>query len=122
MRFLVDMNLSPAWVEFLAEASFEAVHWSSIGPIDASDAEVMLWAARHNFVVLTNDLDFGAILAATQSRQPSVILIRSNILHPNLIGSAVIAAIQQATAELASGAIMSIDAIRRRIRILPLSE
>lgn len=27
MRFLVDMNLSPRWVDFLAAAGCEAVHW-----------------------------------------------------------------------------------------------
>ena len=30
MQVLVDMNLSPGWVGFLAEAGFEAVHWSEV--------------------------------------------------------------------------------------------
>jgi hypothetical protein len=33
MRLLVDMNLTPRWVEFLASAEYEAVHWSSVGPV-----------------------------------------------------------------------------------------
>ena len=41
MKFLVDVNLSPEWVSFLAEAKFESVHWSEIGPGNASDAELM---------------------------------------------------------------------------------
>jgi predicted nuclease of predicted toxin-antitoxin system len=47
MKFLVDMNLSPKWVVFLAEAGFQAVHWSNVGSCDASDSELMLWAAEH---------------------------------------------------------------------------
>ena len=35
MRFLVDMNLSPRWVDFLAAAGHEAAHWSDVGAPDA---------------------------------------------------------------------------------------
>ena len=31
MKLLVDMNLSPSWVDRLARHGFEAVHWSTIG-------------------------------------------------------------------------------------------
>ena len=30
MKLLVDMNLSPAWIDRLARHRFEAVHWSTI--------------------------------------------------------------------------------------------
>ncbi len=120
MKFLVDMNLSPGWVDRLAKASFDAIHWSKIASIEASDAEVMHWAAQQDFIVLTNDLDFGAILAATQRQKPSVIQIRGGNLHPDAIGDAVIAAIEQSAVELATGAIISIDALRHRLPVLPL--
>ena len=67
------MNLSPGWIDLLVNSGFEAVHWSSIGRGNETDAELMRWAADRAHVVLTADLDFGAILAATQRRQPSVI-------------------------------------------------
>jgi predicted nuclease of predicted toxin-antitoxin system len=35
--------------------------------MDAADSEIMAYAAKHDYVVLTHDLDFSAILAATQS-------------------------------------------------------
>ena len=31
MKLLVDMNLSPSWVDRLVRHGFEAVHWSTIG-------------------------------------------------------------------------------------------
>ena len=66
------MNLSPRWVTVLEEAGFQAQHWSKVGPSNASDEEIMAFAAESGFVVITHDLDFGAILAATQGTKPSV--------------------------------------------------
>jgi predicted nuclease of predicted toxin-antitoxin system len=122
MKFLIDMNLPPSWVGFLTEAGFEAVHWSSIGADDASDSEIFGWAAAKDHIVLTCDLDFGAILAATRARRPSVLQIRSELLIPHAIGQAVLAAIRQARQELLDGAIVSVDAARVRLRVLPLPE
>lgn len=31
MKFLIYMNLTPAWVPYLEEAGHQAVHWSSVG-------------------------------------------------------------------------------------------
>ncbi|MGD9922588.1 MAG: DUF5615 family PIN-like protein [Pseudorhodoplanes sp.] len=121
MKILVDMNLSPGWVNYLAASGFEAVHWSAIGRGNESDAELMRWAAEHEHVVLTADLDFSAILAATQRQHPSVIQIRADVLTPAAIGERVIAALRQARDELERGAILSIDAERARLRILPFS-
>jgi len=46
MKLLVDMNRSPRWVPFLREADWEAVHWSTVGMADASDSEIMAFAAE----------------------------------------------------------------------------
>ncbi len=35
MKLLIDMNLSPRWVSVLRAAGFAALHWSSVGPLDA---------------------------------------------------------------------------------------
>ena len=75
MKLLVDMNLSPSWVDRLSQHGFEAVHWSTIGAATAPDAEILVWAREHRFVVITNDLDFSAILAATPGQTPSVVQI-----------------------------------------------
>lgn len=122
MKFLVDMNLSPGWVDFLVTAGFEAIHWSAVGRGDESDAELMHWAAEHTHIVLTADLDFGAILAATQRRQPSVIQIRADVPTPAAVGPMALSAIRQARAELQSGAIISVDAGRARLRVLPFNK
>ena len=73
MKLLVDMNLSPRWVGVLAEAGIEAVHWSILGAKNAPDPEIMAYASANDYVVLTHDLDFSAILAATHGDKPIVV-------------------------------------------------
>ncbi|MEF8794358.1 MAG: DUF5615 family PIN-like protein [Thiohalorhabdus sp.] len=65
MKLLLDMNLSPRWTAVLSDAGFETVHWSTIGPNDAPDTQIMAFAQANGHVVVTHDLDFSAILAAT---------------------------------------------------------
>jgi predicted nuclease of predicted toxin-antitoxin system len=121
MKFLVDMNLSPGWIDLLVKSGFQAVHWSTIGRGNEADAELMRWAAEHAHVVLTADLDFGAILAATQRRKPSVIQIRTDLPTAAVAGAAVLSAIRQARDELERGAIVSVNIARARLRVLPFS-
>ncbi len=120
MRFLIDMNLSPLWVERLETAGFSAVHWSSVGTATATDTEIMVFARTNDFVVLTHDLDFGAILAATQGEKPSVVQIRTGDLDPNAIAGIVVDALRDTAADLQAGALVSIDLNRTRVRVLPL--
>jgi predicted nuclease of predicted toxin-antitoxin system len=120
MKLLIDMNLSPRWINVLAEAGFEAVHWTSLGDITAPDSEIMAFAKAGDFVVLTHDLDFGTILAVTQGDKPSVVQIRSDDVTPAAIGAQVKAALAQMTAELEAGALVTIDPKRTRLRVLPL--
>jgi predicted nuclease of predicted toxin-antitoxin system len=122
MKVLVDMNLSPDWARFLGEAGFEAVYWSKVGSKTATDSELMQWAAENAYIVLTADLDFGAILAATHGTKPSVVQVRGDLLSPHAIGSAVARALRQARQELLDGALISIDAVHARLRILPLKK
>ena len=81
----------------------------------------MDWAADHGFIVVTSDLDFGAILAVKGLRHPSVVQIRSDLLTPESIGASVVAAIRQAEPDLQNGALLSVDPSRGRLRILPIS-
>lgn len=120
MRLLVDMNLSPRWVGWLQSAGFDAVHWSQIGSSDAPDRELMGHASRHGFILLTQDLDFSSILAASQESRPSVVQIRADDNSPEAIGLLLLDAIRQTADELGSGAIVTLEPGRRRVRILPL--
>ena len=122
MTLLVDMNLSPRWVGVLAANGLRAVHWSNVGAADAPDVQIMAYAREHGQVVLTHNLDFSAILAATQGKKPSVVQVRADNVNPDVIGKEVVAAILQMKAELEEGALLNIDPKRARIRLLPLRQ
>ena len=119
MKLIIDMNLSPRWVGFLAGAAFDARHWSDLGAPTAPDTQIMAHPAN-NCVVLTNDLDFGAILAVTQGAGPSVVQIRADDLSPEAIGASVITALRQMSVDIAAGALVTIEPARTRISMLPL--
>ena len=121
MKVLVDMNRSPQWVPVLEQHGWPAVHWSQVGDPRAPDAAILAWAKANGYVVFTHDLDFGAILAATQVEGPSVIQVRAQNVLPNYLGASVIAAIRQHEALLEAGALISVDETTSRARILPLT-
>jgi predicted nuclease of predicted toxin-antitoxin system len=122
MKLLLDMNLTPRWVPYLDTAGFETLHWSKVGRADAPDEEIMAYAAKLGFVVLTHDLDFSAILAATKGKKPSVVQIRAQNILPETIGTQVVMALRHTDAELEAGALLTIDPDRTRIRLLPLQQ
>jgi predicted nuclease of predicted toxin-antitoxin system len=120
MKIIIDMNLSPRWAGYLRDAGFDAVHWSEIGAPDAFDSAIMAHARSDPSVILTHDLDFGAILAATNGTAPSVVQIRASDLSPETIGKPVIAALSQSRDALIEGALVTVDPKRARLTMLPI--
>lgn len=120
LRLLVDMNLSPSWVEVLRNAGFEAEHWSQLGAYNAPDSELFAWARTHRYIVFTHDLDFGAMLNATQAESPSVFQIRTNDVSPEAMSLRTIELLHRFTPQLSSGALVVVDELRERVRVLPL--
>jgi hypothetical protein len=76
--------------------------------------------SEEGWVVLTQDLDFGTILAVSNRRRPSVIQIRSEDLSPEAASNGVLATIWQLSSELEQGALVTLDPRRTRVRYLPL--
>lgn len=120
MKILVDMNLSPQWVGALQQHGWEAVHWSTVGDGRASDRTVMDWATAHGYIVLTHDLDFGAMLVATQAQGPSVIQVRTSDVLPAHLESLLVGVLKEHAASLEAGALIVVDESRARVRVLPL--
>ena len=121
MKILIDMNLSPAWVEVLAKHGFPAVHWSTVGDPRAEDSVLMDWARANTYIVFTHDLDFGAALALTQAENPSVIQVRTQDVTPAHLESAVVEVLRNNESLLEAGALIVLDEGRSRVRILPLA-
>ena len=121
MKILLDMNLSPDWVESLKQGGWDAIHWSEVGDIRAPDHVIMDWAQANQYVVFTHDLDFGILLATTKAKGPSVIQIRAQDIFPQTLGETMIQIFRQYENVLEKGALVTVDEEKSRVRILPFS-
>ena len=117
---LIDMNLSPDWVDELAKHGWPSVHWSTIGDPKAADREIMDWARSNGRIVFTHDLDFGTMLALTHATGPSVIQVRGQNVLPDHLSSIVLAALKHYESDLNAGALVVVEEAKLRVRILPI--
>ena len=120
MKLLIDMNLSPRLAEMLRQKGHTCKHWSEVGNPKAKDAVIMDWAREQSYIVVTHDLDFGAILAATGFDSPSVLQIRRLDVLPENLLPVIVTALNKYENELKMGALIVIDEHQFRIRMLPL--
>ncbi|NCQ96071.1 MAG: hypothetical protein EWV55_09925 [Microcystis viridis Mv_BB_P_19951000_S69] len=120
MKIIIDMNLTPEWVTVLAKYDIQAVHWSMVGDPRAPDHDIMEWAKINDYIVFTNDLDFGTILAVTAANSPSVIQFRTQDLLPANLEKLVVEVLQKFEPQLNLGALITIDVNRSKVRILPI--
>jgi predicted nuclease of predicted toxin-antitoxin system len=120
VKLLLDMNLPPRWVVWLSAAGHEAWHWRDIGSPAAPDIELLAHARAHGLIVLTHDLDFGDILAATGGDAPSVIQLRTGSLDATTVRPLLLQVLRDQEPELRQGTLITLDVERMRLRMLPL--
>ncbi len=84
------------------------------------DGDILKKALQENRVVLTNDLDFGELLAASGGNLPSVIVFRLKDMRPSNVGKHIFSIINQQSDALNQGAIISVTEKKIRIRSLPI--
>ena len=125
MKLLLDACMPLEWAEFLRRNGHECRAWLDFGPPNAPDINIMAWARARGFVVLTNDLDFGKLLAFSRATHPSVIQFRAPDIRPAALGDLALRALKEHQVRLdgtlGEGALITIEIERFRTRILPLS-
>lgn len=82
----------------------------------------MTWAYDNGFVIFTHDLDFSALLAVSHAAGPSVIQVRAQDVMPSAIGRDVLRVLRLCVTEIEAGAVVSIDKVTSRVRILPIGQ
>ena len=120
MRFLLDMGISPATGEHLAESGHEAVHLIDLTMDRASDHEILDLAKKENRVVLTHDLDFGRLLAFSGAKVPSVVIFRLSNMRPENVNKVVDLVIHRFSDAIEKGAILSVGDKKIRCHLLPI--
>jgi predicted nuclease of predicted toxin-antitoxin system len=120
MKILLDMNIPLKYAALLTSKGFETLRWSDVGAPNASDNEIMSYARENNYIILTYDLDFSAILTSTHDLKPSVAQIRATVRQAEHITDYIAAALCNNTDEMEKGAILTIDIKKTRVRLLPI--
>lgn len=121
MKFLADMGVSPLTVKRLKEEGYDAVHLSEVGLIRMPDSEILAKAKQESRIVLTFDLDFTDLLAASKDNLPNVIIFRLKTTLPNFVSSRLFTVISECAENFNNGAIIIVEDYRYRVRNLPLN-
>jgi predicted nuclease of predicted toxin-antitoxin system len=82
------------------------------------DDVIMRWARDNDHVVLTADLDFGTLLVRSREARPSIVQLRMGDTLVRRVGDIVLAVLADTGADLAAGALVTIERGRYRIRRL----
>ena len=123
MRFLVDNALSPRLALGLRDAGHDAVHVRDRGLQRADDATLLELAASEERVLVSEDTDFGTLLALGAVTRPSVVFFRHMLdRSAAALQSGLLNNLGSIESELDKGAIVVIEPERIRIRRLPISD
>ena len=121
MRFLADMGISPATAAFLRDLGHDSLHLSDERLHRAADPDILQKARNEGRVLLTHDLDFGELIAASEAKLPSVIVFRLRDMRPHQVNHYLEQILSDHSDSLEQGAIISVTEKRIRVRSLPIN-
>ena len=84
------------------------------------DTQILRKASLTQSILLTHDLDFGDLLAASGETLPSVIIFRLRNMRPEQVIQKLKDALPQCQGALKRGAVISLDETSLRVRLLPI--
>lgn len=120
MKLLADLHISPRTVQHLRSLGHDVLRVNEVLPADAADARIIHYARDEVRTILTQDLDFSAMLALAGGAFPSLITLRlgsSRVEHINGVLTQVLADIEQ---DVLQGAMIVVTDTRIRRRALPI--
>jgi predicted nuclease of predicted toxin-antitoxin system len=120
MKLLLDQGLPRSTVSRLLEVGIETAHVGDLGLATASDATIIDYARKQDWVVATLDADFHAQLALSGASTPSVIRIRIEGLLAEALAQLLATVLGICAEDLANGAMVSVSERGIRVRRLPL--
>jgi predicted nuclease of predicted toxin-antitoxin system len=121
-KFIADIHISPLTVKDLQKKGYDIIRVTDKLTATSLDKEIIQLAYQEKAVIITQDLDFSAIIAQSGLNGPSVILLRVTNAKPDIITRILITMLPLIEAELREGAIVSVDEKEYRIKKLPVIE
>lgn len=121
MKFLADMNISPKTVAFVQALGHEATHLHEQGLQRMPDPAILVKAREEGRVLLTHDLDFAELVAASGAKLPSIVIFRLRSMRPERVNERLRAIVAEQLGVLERGAIVSVSEAQIRVRLLPIA-
>ena len=120
MRFLVDACVDVRVGEWLRNHGHDAVHLREQNRQHLADDDVFAQGISEDRIVLTFDLGFGEIAAATRGALGTVIVVRLRNTRWSHVVQRLETVLQDASADLSGAVIVTIEESRYRVRRLPI--
>jgi predicted nuclease of predicted toxin-antitoxin system len=120
MRLLLDQGLPRSTVHHLNAAGVESAHVGEKGLATASEAEIIDFARHGDWIVVTLDADFHALLALSGATGPSVVRVRIEGQRAEALATLLVNVLKVCKDDLVQGAVISVTENGARIRRLPL--
>jgi len=120
VKFLANMGISPDTVTWLRGLGYDAIHLDKEGLGRLPDSQILVRAHAEGYIVLTHDLDFGDLMAASGASAPSVIIFRLRNMRPDSVNRHLRQIIERFDQELERGAIITVTEANIRVRDLPI--
>lgn len=103
------------------DVGFGAEHVRDHGMQHATDLEILRFARSYSLIVVSEDTDFGQLLAEQRAASPSFVLLRTyEPMTPDEQAGVLIANLRSVSADLEQGAIVVVERSRIRVRRLPV--
>ena len=119
LKLLADLHISPETVHNLRKNGYIISRITDHLLPTATDREIIQLAGRLQAAILTQDLDFSALVAKSGKKSPSILSLRiGNVSHQH-VTSLLLTILPAIEKELEQGAIVSVDNVGMRIRLLP---
>ena len=119
-RIVLDQGLPATAAAILRDRGWDAVHVREIAMKEATDGEILDYAARESRVAITLDRYFPQILALTAATRPSVVFIRRQRLRAPELALLIASIWRGHESALEQGCVLKVGARSTRVHRLPL--
>lgn len=120
LQFLADMNLLPLTISALRREDYHIRRLSDLLSFDATDADILALARQQGMVIITQDLDFSALLALGEYRSPGIVTLCLTNTRPDTVTQRLKQVLPHVEMALLEGSTVTVEDAVVRIRKLPV--
>jgi predicted nuclease of predicted toxin-antitoxin system len=120
LKYLADMNISPLTVGILCHKGYDILRVNAVLASSATDEAILAYSRERDYVVITEDMDFSALLALGGHERPSLVSLRLSFSDPESVADRLVHCLPLCEKALAEGAVVSVSDDIIRTRCLPI--